>query len=398
MTPITVYELNEYVRQRMAEDPILSRVYVEGEISGLKRHSSGHMYFTLKDDRAQINCVYFAGDQRRGFIPADGMKVIVGGYTSLYARDGRFQLYVKNIEEMGAGLLYLQFEQLRKALEAKGYFAQERKRPIPSFSRRIGVVTSPTGAVFSDICDVARRRFPQIQLVLAPVAVQGDDAPDSIVRGIQYLNAMRDIDVLIVGRGGGSAEDLWCFNDEKVVEAIVQSRIPVVSAVGHETDYTLADFAADLRAPTPSAAAELVTPRRDELEEKLALWSERAEKMLRISYETAESRFKKALRSSMLQRPEQIFQQHIQRLDFAEQLLDAHMKDTQNRYEYKISRCAARIEALSPLKTLARGYSVVTDQSAKVLRSAEQARQAGRINVMFADGAVCAEVDQDRQF
>ena len=174
MTPITVYELNEYVRQRMAEDPILSRVYVEGEISGLKRHSSGHIYFTLKDDRAQINCVYFAGDQRRGFIPADGMKVVIGGYTSLYTRDGRFQLYVKSIEETGAGLLYLRFEQLRKTLEEKGYFSQERKRPIPAFSRRIGVVTSPTGAVFSDICDVAKRRFPQIQLVLAPVAVQGE--------------------------------------------------------------------------------------------------------------------------------------------------------------------------------------------------------------------------------
>ena len=261
----SVSQVNRYIKSLISEDYFLSRIYVRGEVSNCKYHSSGHIYFTLKDREGAIPCVMFAGS-RNGlkFRLTEGQQVIVLGNISVYERDGRYQLYAREIVMEGRGLLYQQYEALKKELESKGYFAPERKKSIPLFPERIGIVTAPTGAAIQDMCHISARRNPYVQLILYPAIVQGDAAADSIVRGIERLDR-ESVDIIIIGRGGGSIEDLWAFNEKKVAEAIYRCKTPVISAVGHETDVTISDFAADLRAPTPSAAAELAVPEWTEI-------------------------------------------------------------------------------------------------------------------------------------
>ena len=265
MKPIfTVSEVNSIIKNLLDGNEVLRQVYVRGEISNFKYHNmSGHMYFTLKDEMSQIRCVMFkSSNMLLPFMPENGMKVIAFGFVSVFARDGQYQLYVEDLEPDGIGALHIAFEKLKMRLEQEGLFAQERKRPLPFLPRKIGLVTSPTGAAIRDLLTVIRRRFPNVNIVIAPVLVQGKGAADDICSAISLLNSLNDIDVIIVGRGGGSIEELWAFNEEKVARAISNSKIPVISAVGHETDYTIADFVADKRAPTPSAAGEIVVPEK----------------------------------------------------------------------------------------------------------------------------------------
>ena len=264
-----VSAVNRYVKQLLQQDMILSGLWVSGEISNFKRHSSGHLYFTLKDREGSIAAVMFASDARNlSFRPQDGQQVQVQGYISLYEKTGQYQLYVRQMEQQGSGQLYQAFEALKQKLQAQGLFDEQRKKPIPAFPEKIGIVTSPTGAAVRDMIQIARRRYPGVQLVLYPAIVQGVDAAPTIVKGIRRLDRMPEVDVIIVGRGGGSIEDLWPFNEEMVAMAIAEAQTPIVSAVGHETDFTIADFVADLRAPTPSAAAELAVPSQKELIDK----------------------------------------------------------------------------------------------------------------------------------
>ena len=276
MKPIfTVSEVNSIIKNLLDGNEVLRQVYVRGEISNFKYHNmSGHMYFTLKDEMSQIRCVMFkSSNMLLPFMPENGMKVIAFGFVSVFARDGQYQLYVADLEPDGIGALHIAFEKLKMRLEQEGLFAQERKRPLPFLPRKIGLVTSPTGAAIRDLLTVIRRRFPNVNIVIAPVLVQGKGAADDICSAISLLNSLNDIDVIIVGRGGGSIEELWAFNEEKVARAISNSKIPVISAVGHETDYTIADFVADKRAPTPSAAGEIVVPEKRILKNELRLIS-----------------------------------------------------------------------------------------------------------------------------
>ena len=273
MNNLTVRELTAYIKQLVDSDMLLSNVSVSGEISNFKHHSSGHMYFSLKDQDAVIRCVMFRTyNARMKFIPEEGMKVIVRGYVSVYAPGGTYQLYAEEMQPDGTGSLYLAFEQLKRKLEAQGWFARERKKPIPRLPRAIGIVTSPTGAVIRDILNVLQRRYPNIRVIIYPSAVQGNDAPAQLARGIRYFNGERNVDVIILARGGGSIEDLWPFNDEGLAYAIYDSQIPIISAVGHETDFSISDFVADLRAPTPSAAAELAVPEKAVMKERLIIY------------------------------------------------------------------------------------------------------------------------------
>lgn len=387
---LSVYELTRYVKARLETDPGLRDVWVQGEISNFKHHTSGHMYFTLKDDRAQVRCVMFRGANRRlRFAPENGMQIIARGQVSVYERDGQYQLYVQGMEPQGVGALHVAFEQLKARLEAEGLFDPARKRPLPLLPRRIGIVTSPTGAALRDMIRVARRRFPNLTLVVAPVLVQGDEAPPQIIQAIQRLNAHGSVDVIIVGRGGGSLEDLWAFNDEGVARAIASSAVPVVSAVGHETDHTIADFVADLRAPTPSAAAELVVPSRAELAAAVASLSVRLVGALRQRRRLGRERWRRIMASRVFRRPLDRVHQERQRLD--DLVRRAHIAVVRHveRRRNRLGAAAGRLDALSPLSVLRRGYSIARRRSDGVVVKSVAAVAAGEtLDLRVADGSI----------
>ena len=314
----SVKEITRYIRMKLESDGLLADVWLRGEISNFTHHTSGHMYFTLKDEASRIKCVMFAAHNRRlPFTPRDGTKVIARGSVTVYERDGNYQFYVTQMQPDGIGSLYLAFEQLKRKLEAEGLFDPARKRPLPRFPRTIGVVTSPTGAAIRDILTTLGRRYPQAKVALVPVLVQGEGAAPSIVRAIELLNRLGEADVMIVGRGGGSIEELWAFNEEIVARAIAASRIPVISAVGHETDFTIADFVADLRAPTPTAAAELAVPHVLELKETLEHLKRRMRGALAAAVESRRQRLERIRRSPVLLYPRRYLLAHAERLDRA---------------------------------------------------------------------------------
>ena len=389
----TVRQVNAYIKNMFVQDYMLNRIYVKGEISNCKYHTSGHIYFSLKDESGAIACVMFAGDRRGlSFRMQEGQKVIVLGSISVYERDGKYQLYAKEIILDGEGALYQQYARLKRELEEMGMFAQEYKQPIPVYSRTVGVVTAPTGAAIRDIINITARRNPCVQLILYPAVVQGEQAASSIAKGIRTLDAY-GVDVMIVGRGGGSIEDLWAFNEEEVARAIFACRTPVISAVGHETDTTIADLVADLRAPTPSAAAELaVTDYRqlmsgmelfrnqlaDRLEQKISRYRQRLQhEKLRLMYVSPQ--YKLNARKQYLSELSDRFAQEM----------DRKLTDRKHRLQL----CAGRLDGLSPVRKLSQGYSYTELSDKKALRSITQVQEGDPVLIHVTDGKVRARVE-----
>ncbi|MGI6327196.1 MAG: exodeoxyribonuclease VII large subunit [Saccharofermentanales bacterium] len=398
--PISVAQLNRYVATLLERDGNLNPVLVRGEISGFKSYASGHLYFTLKDDEAAVSCVMFKGYAGRlQFRPADGLKVIVTAKASIYDRDGRFQLYVQSMSADGVGDLYLAFEQLKSKLETEGLFDPEHKKQLPLLPRLIGVVTSPSGAVIRDILQVLTRRFPNFRLQLIPVAVQGEGAAAAIAAAIDRFNELGQADVLIVGRGGGSLEDLWAFNEEIVARAVYRSKIPVISAVGHETDFTICDFVADVRASTPSVAAELAVPVKSEQENLILQAQIRLRQALSRRLERQRLRLDHLLVNRVLRRPLEITDRRRLDVDRLVQRLVTVTQTNVRQAERRFSILAGKLDALSPLKVLARGYGVVTraaDNS--VLLSTALVKPGENIEVWLRDGIINCDVRQVRDW
>jgi exodeoxyribonuclease VII large subunit len=390
---ITVAQLNKYVAALLDRDNNLRAVQVCGELSGFKSYASGHLYFTLKDENAAVSCVMFKG-QAHGmrFKPENGMKVIVTAKASLYDRDGRFQLYVQSMTPEGLGELYLAYEQMKKKLEAEGIFDQAAKKQIPLIPKCIGVVTSQSGAVIRDIINVLRRRFPGFKLQLIPVAVQGQAAAGQIADAIRQFNKIGTADVLIVGRGGGSMEDLWAFNEDVVARAVYDSEIPIISAVGHETDFTICDFAADLRAPTPSAAAELAVPIKRELLISLSADRDKMKRALIRKLEYQRIKFDNLLARPVMKSPLEQINRRREYLDRLNQRVCDAQISMQKNSRHELNLLAAKLDALSPLKVLARGYAVVTDDHKKTVQSVRNIQIQDTINVMLRDGSINCQV------
>lgn len=385
---VTVSQLNKYVNSILEADPNLSGLYVKGEISSFKRYPSGHLYFNLKDDKASVSCVMFrSAAQGLNFEPKEGHQVILYAKASLYDRDGKFQLYVSTMKMDGLGDLFLAFEQLKIKLQAEGLFDSSHKRKIPYLPKKIGVVTSSSGAVLRDIIHVLGRRFPDFNMVLVPTLVQGPTAANSIVNAIDILNSRDDIDVMIVGRGGGSIEDLWCFNEETVARAVYSSRIPVISAVGHETDYTICDFAADLRAPTPSAAAELVMPVKTDCLEQIRQQTKKVSSLLENKLEYAKLKLKHARQSRAFLHPESLYEHKREELDYLNQSLDQNLSRILDQKKVHLSNFIHRLDGLSPLKVLQRGYAVPENKIDKsIIRSVNDIKAGDGMIVRIQDG------------
>lgn len=390
---LTVAALNQYIKALIERDEVLSYVTVCGEISNLKVHTSGHIYFTLKDEESEISGVMFRFNAANlSFAPKNGMKVKVYGKVSVYEKSGKYQLYATAMIDDGMGRLRIEYELLYKKLEAEGLFAKERKKPIPKFPKRIGIVTSPTGAAIQDMLNVTGRRFPNAEIVIYPSLVQGSDAPPELCRGIAYFNADASCDVIIIGRGGGSAEDLWAFNDESLARMVAASEIPVISAVGHEIDFTLCDFAADLRAPTPSAAAEIVVPDRKEL---ILRVDEMCGRLDNAMDRVIEARATKLIRLkekvdylSPEVRLERIRAEITHKKEIMEKSLDEILKSAAAR----LSSAIDKLEAINPLAVLKRGYAMAEDNEGNVVGSVEQIKPDDRLKLTFSDGYAEAEV------
>ncbi|KAF6620191.1 exodeoxyribonuclease VII large subunit [Paenibacillus polymyxa] len=435
----SIQDLNRYIRMKLESDQVLSDVWIRGEISNFTHHSSGHMYFTLKDEGSRIRSIMFATHNRRlPFVPKEGTRVIARGNVSVYERDGQYQFYATQMQPDGIGSLYLAYEQLKQKLDAEGLFDTTRKRNLPAHPATIGVITSPTGAAVRDIITTLQRRYPQAGIVLYPVLVQGKGAAPSIVKAIEAMNRMQEVQVMIVGRGGGSLEELWAFNEEAVARAIYASVIPVISAVGHETDFTIADFVADLRAATPTAAAELAVPHQGELRDQLLQREQRLRNALRQRLEASRERLMRLRRSPVLLHPRRYMLQHAERMDMLHQRLiraavnrsrlnaekNARMRQVLERFNPREQIRSARkqtdmaqrqlesamraitktgrqqlhtgirqLDALSPLKVMARGYSLVYDEQEKrLIKSLKDVQPGDSIKIKVSDGQLDCQV------
>ena len=390
--PITVTDLNKYIKNKIDDDEMLNNVLVKGEISNFKNHYTGHMYFTLKDENSLIKCVMFKTyTTNLNFMPKDGMKVIILGSVSVFERDGVYQIYAKAMKEDGLGSLYTAYEELKKKLEKEGLFDESHKQKIPFMPQTIGVLTSNTGAVIRDIINVSTRRNPNVHIRLYPVPVQGEGAAEKIAQGIKFMNENKLADVLIVGRGGGSLEDLWPFNEEVVARAIYNSEIPVISAVGHETDFCIADFVADLRAPTPSAAAELAVANVEDVKQTLEKFNNRYKLALKKKVELMKLEYEKCM-------TRQVFKNPTQKINEQYMLIDIQIKNLQNAIQNKIReektkfvKQASKLDTLSPLKTLTRGYSIVT-QKDRIISSIKDVNKDENIKIRMSDGNIDAKV------
>lgn len=396
-TVYSVGQVNRYVKNMFIQDYVLRKVYVKGEVSNCKYHTSGHIYFSLKDETGVLSCVMFAG-QRRGlaFRMKDGDRVVVGGAVDVYERDGRYQMYAKEITLEGAGALYERFLALKAELEEMGMFAPEYKQPIPRFIRRLGVVTAPTGAAVQDIRNISLRRNPYLQIILYPALVQGDGAADSIVKGIRMLDET-GVDTIIVGRGGGSIEDLWAFNEEKVARAIFECRTPIISAVGHEVDFTIADFVADLRAPTPSAAAELAVDDMAQVMYTLSSYQERFQRDMREKIEFQRVRLGQYQMRLKYLSPESRLRDRRQALVDFEDTLRRAMDNKLQQYRHRLGIYLERYQGLSPLAKLNQGYSFVADSDGRGITSVSQVKPGDRVEISVTDGVIQAEVSDSRR-
>ena len=383
---ITVSDLNKYMKEKIAEDEYLNNILIKGEISNFKNHYTGHMYFTLKDEKSLIKCIMFKSYATKlTFMPKDGMKVMILGSVSVFERDGVYQIYARAMEEDGLGDLYTKYQELKKRLEQQGLFEEEHKMKIPMMPRVIVVLTSQTGSVIRDIINVSTRRNPNVYIRLLPVPVQGEGAAEKISNGIEYMNKNKLADVLILARGGGSLEDLWPFNEEIVAHSIYNSEIPIISAVGHETDFTIADFVADLRAPTPSAAAELAVPDIYEVKRKIETYQDRLRNSLIKKLELMNLRYEKCMSSSVFKEPLRKINDNYIKLDNCIKQIENSIKVKHEKEKTKYIELIAKLDALSPLKTLYRGYSI-TEKNNKVIKSKEELKANDLIEIRFIDG------------
>ncbi len=396
---LTVSQINTYLKSVIDGDFNLKNIFVSGEISNFTNHyRTGHFYFTLKDEKAMIKAVMFrSAAERIRFLPENGLRVIIRGSIGLFERDGVYQLYCEDMQPDGAGALHLAFEQLKDKLAKMGLFDDENKKPLPGLPKRIGVITSPTGAALHDILTILERRFPAAEIVFEGVQVQGAEAAPQIAAAIEKFNLLQAADVLIVGRGGGSMEDLWAFNEEIVAHAIFNSAIPVVSAVGHETDFTIADFVADCRAPTPSAAAELVAPDYRELLFSLDAALDNLTAAMENRLSTLQMQLLDRNRQLLLHSPQRLIDSYDSALSLSSQKLNAAMQTVLRSYETTLAAAAAKLDGANPLKILARGYAVVKDDTQKMLRSVNDAAIGSRLNVQLADGTLVCTVDAVRE-
>ena len=387
-TVITVSQLNFYIKSLFDSDENLSYIFLSGEISNFTNHyRTGHLYMTLKDEKAAVKAVMFRSSTARlKFIPENGMRVIVRGRVSVFERDGQYQVYIDDMQPDGAGALTIAFEQLKAKLQKQGLFDLDIKKPIPKFPQKIGVITSPTGAAIQDIRNIIFRRCPSTEIILYPVLVQGDGAAPQIAEAIDYFNETNSADVLIVGRGGGSAEDLWAFNEEIVAYAIYRSRIPVISAVGHETDFTISDFVADLRAPTPSAAAELAVPDKAELLDRLDYLSHHCVQAMSDILSRRRTELEYVTSSPYLKNPLILIRQKQMYFDSVAAKIHNAVKFSVAEEKMKFAKTAATLDSLSPFKVLARGYSMVTDKDGKIIASSENLKKDDIVNIKFSKG------------
>ena len=390
---LSITQLNEYIRGRMDSDPLLAQVAVRGEISNYKQYPSGHHYFTLKDEGSALRCVMFKGNAMRlRFRPENGMKIIAMGKVSVYPRDGAYQLYCNAMTMDGVGDLYAAFEQLKKKLAAQGLFDPAHKKPLPRYPGTIGIITSSAGAAVHDMLQILRKRYPLSKIRLLPVRVQGAEAPGEIAAAIGYANHYHLADLLIVGRGGGSIEDLWAFNDEQVAYAIYHSEIPVLSAVGHEPDVTISDYVADLRAATPSNAAELAVPDQDALRQSLDAMSNAMASSLNRQVKAARQHLLVLSASPALQSPTGYLEQRNQSVELLKNRLVAAQNQNITRARQRYIAQISKLEAMSPLKVLTRGYSMVQTEREEVVRSVSQVALGERIQVRLSDGTLSATV------
>ncbi|MDP4169119.1 MAG: exodeoxyribonuclease VII large subunit [Bacillota bacterium] len=440
---LTVNALTKYIKRKFDADPHLQDVYVKGEISNLKAHTSGHLYFTLKDDKARILAVMFAGNARSmKFRPENGMKVIVKGDISVYEPSGQYQIYIKEMRPDGIGELFLAYEQLKNKLEAEGLFSNEHKKALPSFPKTVGVVTSPTGAAVRDILTTIKRRYPIAKVFIFPALVQGENAAPSIAKAIEAANKRAEIDVLIVGRGGGSIEELWAFNEERVARAIFESAIPIISAVGHETDFTIADFVADMRAPTPTGAAELAVPHIEELLERVLQRQTRLLRAMKEKFRFEKERLGRLEKSYAFRYPMRLYEQKLEQLDKLTEklvrgaqlassqkndqhknlhkrlvrnhpkqlLLDAEDRFTRKQKELKramiqivrskqkeFDHAVSTLQALSPLKIMERGYSLVYSEEGTIVKSISQVEKKKMLQINLSDGKINCRIEDIKE-
>lgn len=383
----TVAEITAYLQSLINEDPLLSDFWISGEISNFYHHSSGHMYFTLKDKNSQLKTVMFKGyNSSLDFEPEDGMQIEARGNLDIYAQRGEYQFYARELEKAGQGKLYEAFEKLKAQLEKEGLFAESKKKEIPLLASKIGIVTSPTGAAIRDILSVMKRRSGNFSVLIVPAHVQGKLAQAEITAGIEYLNSRDDIDLIIISRGGGSIEDLWPFNEEEVARAVYNSQLPVISGVGHETDFTISDFVADLRAPTPSAAAELATANREEILNELDNLGRRLSNSTSSKITELKNKIASISERRIFASPEEIFRDYEQELDNLQTNLKHQIEKKYNDWENKYQLLHQRLNNLSPLKTLDRGYSLLQDQEHKTIKSVTQIKAGDQIEARLSDG------------
>lgn len=387
---VTVSQLNTYIRARLEEDSRLSDLFVTGEISNFTDHyRSGHFYLSLKDEKSVIRAVMFSSYARRlRFHPQDGMKVIARGHVSVYEPNGQYQLYIEDMQPDGLGALHMAYEQLKEKLEREGLFSAERKKVLPLFPERIGIVTSPTGAAVHDMLTILERRFPMAEVVFCPVLVQGEEAAGQIVEALARLNREKAADVILLGRGGGSLEDLWAFNEERLVRAVAASRIPVISAVGHETDFTICDFVADLRAPTPSAAAELAVPDQEELFQTLFSFRQRMQKKMEDRLGWYRQRLDSMVEHSALCRPVRLVEKKKEKIHSLEHRLEGAMEKKLLRARSLWGMETEKLHALSPLSILKRGFALVEDANGQLRRKASELAPGDLVSLRFSDGRV----------
>ncbi len=389
---VSVSDLNQYIKNKIANDEYLNNILVKGEISNYKHHYTGHLYFTLKDENSLIKCIMFKSyAQKLNFEPKDGMKVYILGSVSVFERDGVYQVYAKVMEEDGVGDLYTRYQELKKELEEKGLFDESHKQKIPMMPKVIGVLTSQTGSVIRDIINVSTRRNPNVHIRLLPVPVQGEGAAEKIAEGIAYMNKNRLADVLILARGGGSLEDLWPFNEEIVAYSIYESEIPVISAVGHETDFSISDFVADLRAPTPSAAAELAVPDVYEVKQKINTYQNRLRMALSKKLEIMKLRYDKCMSSFVFKEPTRRIQENYIKLDTCVKQLENIIGTIKEKNKNKYIELVAKLDTLSPLKTLLRGYSIV-EKDGKVVKSVAELKVEDNVTIKLNDGEKQARI------
>lgn len=391
---MTVTELTKYIKKRLETDDLLNNLLITGEISNFHHHSSGHMYFTLKDDNSRLKSVMFrSANQDLKFQPEDGMEVIASGYVSLYESRGQYQLYVQDLQPEGIGALHIAFEQLKEKLQQKGLFAAEHKRELPQFPQKVGVITSPTGAAIRDILSVIQRRFRGVSVLIAPATVQGDKAASTLVGALKILNQQSDVDVIIIGRGGGSIEDLWPFNEEEVARAIFSSQTPVVSAVGHETDYTIADFVADVRAPTPSAAGELAVSNQEEVNRYVERLTDSLVQNIEQKLSDCRNQLTNLMERRVFLQPKQQLKDRKQRIDELEERLINLMERRLNLAQERLQSKAEKLDTLSPLNILSRGYTYCHKKDKQEsLSSVSEVKPGDKLEVFLSDGKLETEV------